>query len=100
LWKLKRLEASRSAGQGGKTAKLLECMDLSELIDAAEREGVISAKTAKQGHLARDARNLIHPGKVARSGSSCSKSTALTAFAAVYQVAEELTRVASAAGSP
>jgi hypothetical protein len=43
-----------------------------------------------QAGLAKDARNLIHPGKALRSGEACDKTTALTALTAVYRVINEL----------
>ena len=93
LWEVKRLEASRLLVAGNsKGGKVPDNMMLSDLIEATAAEKSISEDAAKQAHLARDARNLIHPGKVARSGTACNKSTALTAFAAVYRVAEELNR--------
>jgi len=67
-------------------------MKLGELINLANDEKLISEGAAKQSRLAQDARNLIHPGKVARSGVSSSKASALTALAAAYRVAEELNR--------
>jgi hypothetical protein len=88
LWEVKRL---RNMGRAAHK-KVPEQMDLSELIDVSASENSISPDSAKQAHLARDARNLIHPGKVARSGSPCDKSTALAALAAVYRVANDLKR--------
>jgi hypothetical protein len=61
-------------------------MILNDLIDDAAERKLISRDTQSQAHLARDARNLVHPGKAARSGASFSKATALTALAAVYRV--------------
>jgi hypothetical protein len=93
LWEIKRIEASSRPGAGkAKGRKAANDMGLDDLIRTAAEEGSISPESAKQAHLARDARNLIHPGKVARSGTSCDKSTALVAFAAVYSVANELNR--------
>lgn len=88
LWEIKRLN------EGG-NIKLKKCpdqMELNDLIDKAAEENSISWDTARQAHLARDARNLIHPGKVSRSGSSCDKATALGALTAVYRVASDLKR--------
>jgi len=57
----------------------------------AELEANLSPKLQdwwqlRQAHLGRDALNLVHPGKAARSGTSFSKATALTVLAAVYRV--------------
>lgn len=65
-------------------------MVLNELIDQAAKINLITSDGKRQADLARDARNLIHPGKATRSGSACSKATALTALAAVYRVADDL----------
>jgi hypothetical protein len=51
---------------------------------------VIDEASERQASLARDARNLIHPGKALRSGEACNKTTALTALTAVYRVIDEL----------
>jgi hypothetical protein len=51
---------------------------------------LITSPSAKQAALAQDARNLVHPGKVARTGSACSKATALAALAAVFSVIDDL----------
>jgi hypothetical protein len=61
-------------------------MTLSDLIEDAAARKLISPDSRSQAHLARDARNLVHPGKAARSGTSFSKATALIALAAVYRV--------------
>jgi hypothetical protein len=60
------------------------------LIAEAEKLNLITLEGKRQADLARDARNLIHPGKATRSGAACSKATALMALAAVYKVADDL----------
>ena len=65
-----------------------------ELIREAEKQAVISADTKSQACLATDARSLLHPGKVARSGVACSKATALTTLAGAYRVVDDLKRTA------
>lgn len=65
-------------------------MALGELIQAAAAANLISAGTASQAGLAQDARNLIHPGRVARKGIACSKATALTAHAGLFAVIQDL----------
>jgi hypothetical protein len=93
LWEIKRFpEPPGGDARNSKRKKRPDDMILAELIDEARALGSISEDAAKQAHLARDARNLIHPGKVARSGASCDKATALTAFAGVYHVTSELGR--------
>ena len=63
---------------------------LHDLIAEAARHKLITSESKLQADLAKDARNLIHPGKATRSGSGCSKTTALTALTAVYRVADDL----------
>ncbi len=65
---------------------------LAKMIEEARACGLISEEAKQQAKLAKDARNLIHPGRTDRSGSTCSRATALTALAAVYRVSEELHR--------
>ncbi len=65
-------------------------MGLGELIQAAATANLISTGTASQAGLAQDARNLVHPGRVARTGGACSKATALTAHAGLFAVIQDL----------
>jgi hypothetical protein len=65
---------------------------LVELIDAAAAAQIIAQETAAIAHAARDARNLVHPGKVAETGVSCSKASSLTALAGLYRVIEDLAK--------
>lgn len=69
---------------------------LSDLIDIARKDDLISSLGATLAHAARDGRDLLHPGRAAREGTQCSKATALAALAAVAQVAEELNRAFAA----
>jgi hypothetical protein len=89
LWALKE------AAEGATRKKSLDALRLEQLINEAVAMGVITSEVGKQAHLARDARNLVHPGKVARSGTSCSKATALAALAGLYRVIEELKTTAA-----
>jgi len=94
LWEVRRVRGSphRSDPKRADAKKPVDEWRLGDLITEASNHGSISKSAAEQARLARDGRNLVHPGKVARTGISCSKATALTAFAAAYQVAEELGR--------
>lgn len=65
-------------------------LHLHDLIAEAQKRGVITLECKQLAELANDARNLIHPGKATRSGTACSKATALTALSAVYKIAEGL----------
>jgi hypothetical protein len=85
LWRLKEVTVAQSSNR-------LNRMKLEDLINFASDQHLIGNATAQQAHLARDARDLVHPGRVARTGTECSRATALAALAAAYQVAEEFRR--------
>jgi hypothetical protein len=68
----------------------LERGHLSDYVQLAETQSIITAQAAKQVSLANDARNLIHAGKVARTGLKCNKATALTSLAAMHCLIDEL----------
>jgi hypothetical protein len=70
-----------------KTATQLHLHDLIE--EAAQRK-FITPQAKLAADLAKDARNLIHPGRASRSGTETSKATALAALAAVYRIADDL----------
>lgn len=63
---------------------------LNELIVEASKLKLITQESKRLADLARDARNLVHPGKAARSSMVFSKATALTALAAVYRLVDDL----------
>jgi hypothetical protein len=84
LWALKRARLAEMP------KRPLDELYLPELIRVAAQNRVINDAAEKQASLAKDARNLIHPGKVSRTGEACSKTTALTALTAVYRVIDEL----------
>ena len=91
LWALKQPDAAPTGGTGKeKREKSVDDMHLTDLIDQAAKGKLIKADSESQARLAKDARNLIHPGKVARSGASCNKATALTALAGLYRVIDDL----------
>ncbi|MDL2409974.1 hypothetical protein PY650_31030 [Rhizobium calliandrae] len=65
---------------------------LAKMIEEARKYDLIGEEAKQQAKLAKDARNLIHPGRTDRSGNTCTRATALTAFAAVYRVSDDLKR--------
>jgi hypothetical protein len=71
--------------------KPLEEWHLPEYIDAAERLGVLKAETITQVRLAKNFRNLIHPGRAQRLGQTCDRATALSAVAGMEHVVRDLT---------
>jgi hypothetical protein len=67
-----------------------ESLSLGDLTELAEKARLIKQSTAAQCRLAKDFRNLIHPGRVRRLGQRCTRGTAHAAFAAVNEVVEDL----------
>lgn len=84
LWAIKNNANSKLS------EKELDRQALHELIREAAELKLVTTESKQQADLARDARNLIHPGKATRSGTACSKASALAALAAVYRVVEDL----------
>jgi len=68
----------------------LDKWHLHEYIEVAAEVGAIKPQTANQARLAKDFRNLIHPGLEARRGQTCDRGTALSAVAAVEHVVRDL----------
>ena len=68
-----------------------ERWDLHHYVEVAAHLGIIISETATLVRLAKDFRNLIHPGKAIRVGQKCDRATALGALAAVEAVARDLT---------
>jgi hypothetical protein len=58
-------------------------------IKVARALGLIEDETAKQADLAREFRNLIHPGRSARLAKKCDRGTALSALAAVELIVRD-----------
>jgi hypothetical protein len=86
LWALKRVPLAEAP------KRPLDELHLADLIGLAKRNTLIDAAAEQQASLAKDARNLIHPGRALRSREECNKTTALTALCAVYRVIDELKR--------
>jgi hypothetical protein len=84
LWAVKK----KSGGAPFK--KPPDALHLHDLIAEAENRGLITAECKQLANLGKDARNLIHPGKATRSGTLCTKATALTALSAIYRIAEDV----------
>jgi hypothetical protein len=70
----------------------LDRWNLDEYIKVAEQLGLVNADTAKQTHLAREFRDLIHPGRAARLAKACNRGTALSALAAVEHIVTDLSK--------
>jgi hypothetical protein len=69
-----------------------ETWHLFQLIDVAAELALIEPATANQCRIAKDFRNLIHPGRATRLDQECDRATALSSSAAVEHVIRDLTR--------
>jgi len=69
----------------------LERWDLHEYTEVAAKLGIIRSDTATETRLAREFRNLIHPGRAQRLGQKCDRGTALSCVAALDHVVRDLT---------
>jgi hypothetical protein len=78
--------------------KGLEYAALGDLIKLAENFGLVAEETVVAANLARDFRNLIHPGKEKRKGAVSNRATARSALAAVDHVIEELSKKCAPSG--
>lgn len=65
---------------------------LSQLVEVCAGLGLIEAHTAAQCRIAKDFRNLIHPGREQRLSMRCTRATALSAAAAAQHAIDDLTR--------
>jgi hypothetical protein len=63
---------------------------LAEYIKVAVSLNLIKSNTEKLADLAKNFRNLIHPGRAQRLGEVCDRATALTALAAVDCIVRDL----------
>jgi hypothetical protein len=73
----------------------LERWDLATYLGIARELTIISAETSNLGDVARDYRNLIHPGRARRLEKQCDESTAMGAIAAALAVARDLELLSS-----
>lgn len=93
LWKLSKNEPEniKKAIEDLKKEKILasdpgtnlEQWNLSTFIEVASELKILGEDTAKQARLAKEYRNLIHPGREKRLGQKCNRGTALAVAAAV-----------------
>jgi len=87
---VKKLVASKTLDKN--PGAILEKWSLHDFVEVSEELGVIGQGTATQTRLAKDYRNLIHPGRAQRLGQICNRATALSAVAALEHVIEDLSR--------
>jgi hypothetical protein len=69
----------------------LERWDLHEFTEVAAHLAIIESDTATEVRLAREFRNLIHPGRAQRLGQKCDRGTALSSVAALDHIVRDLT---------
>lgn len=89
-WRLSREAPATLAAAPRAPKRDLNDYVLSDYINVAEDLSIISAKTATAVLLAKDYRNLIHPGRAVRLSERCSRSTSLQALGALEAVIEAL----------
>lgn len=65
---------------------------LHEFVEISAQLNLIEPETAKEVRLAKDFRNLIHPGRAVRLRQSCDRGTALMANAAVEHTIRDLVK--------
>jgi hypothetical protein len=100
LWALDRDEYREKAREatkprpGGRSNNNLSTWGLATLATAASHPtiSIIGKQTNAQVELAKDFRNLIHPGREKRLAQGCDRGTALNALAAVERVVADLER--------
>lgn len=84
-------QAKAAAELCGLAVKMdIQRWDLHQLTTIASHLKLISETTAKQCEIAKDFRNLIHPGRALRLSLSCDRGTAHAAAAAVELVIRDL----------
>jgi hypothetical protein len=97
LWALQEVQTTdpgkinnARSGLAPSPGQNLEKWKFYQLIDVAEAINVITKDTATQARLAKDFRNLIHPGRSARKHQICDRGTTLSAIAAIEHVDRDL----------
>ncbi len=68
----------------------LKYWDLHHYAEVAAELKAMEEDTVQLVRLAKDYRNLIHPGKAERLGQACNRATAMTAISALDRVVEDL----------
>jgi hypothetical protein len=63
---------------------------LHQFIEVAAELKLIKPETRVAAQLAKDFRNLIHPGRATRPGQVCDRATALSAIAGLEHVVRDL----------
>ncbi len=77
----------------------LEDWGLHQYVEIATDLKILDEDTTKLVRLAKDYRNLIHPGRIKSKGQVCNRPTAMTAISALDRVVEDLTKKFSASAT-
>jgi len=77
-----------------------ERWDFADYITVATSLELIKPNTEKLSNIAKNFRNLIHPGRALRLAEVCDRATALTALAAVESIARDLYSIVDEIGRP
>lgn len=76
----------------GNPGSNIEKWNLHTLIEASLTLNIIKESTASQARLAKDYRNLIHPGRAIKLGQICDRGTALSALASIDHIVRDLSK--------
>lgn len=68
----------------------IDVWSLHQLIEVTNEMRLISSSTASQCRIAKDFRNLVHPGRAVRMAQTCDRATALSAVASLEHVIRDL----------
>ena len=93
----KALSDLQAEGVLGRTpSSNLDEWNLHQLAETAGKLRIIQLYTLAQCRLAKDFRNLVHPGRQRRLSQECNRATALSAVTAVEHVIQDLVRSGTA----
>lgn len=95
LWALQQrtatgIETSVKSLKLSRDPKDLLSWSLHPLIEVASDLKILGRATTDQCRIAKDFRNLIHPGRAERLKTRCTRGTALSAVAAMEHVIDDL----------
>ena len=90
-WKLGQCDPAALKGAPKAPRELLDSWSLASMIDVAEELGVLrDANNVSSARVAKDYRNLIHPGRRARRAERPTRARAHAAIGGMYGVIDEL----------
>jgi hypothetical protein len=92
LWRLQQCKTKAESAMAAKTKGALLNWGLETLSAVGAELKLIGIDTLSQVSLARNARNLIHPGRMLRDRAECHRGTAYAAVAAIDYVVRDFER--------